>query len=117
MTKEEIFDLGFRRGQSIAMYIPRIEAGPLEDDQAAREIGITEVDCLADAEMLFKHWATEKESYNRDLHPFELTAHALNNLDAEVDWEVWDVFNDAIVEGVNEVWKGLEHTYRREGLL
>lgn len=115
LSKTEIHEMGFSRGQSIGRYVPYVEKGPIEDTNAARELGITEVESLADVEMLYYHWAGEAESNSRDYSPFEFTAKELNDLEAEVDWEVWDAYNDAVYEGFESVWREISHVYRSRG--
>lgn len=114
LTKEEVYAMGFSRGQEIARHVPYLEKGPL-DSNTARELGITDVESLADVEMVFYHHAGESESCNRDYSPFEFTAKELNDLEQEVEWEVWDVYNDAIQEGFKTVWEQHEAAYRKQG--
>lgn len=117
LRKSDVYSMGFERGQSIAKHVPWIEKGPIEDTNAAREVGVVEVESLADAEMLFYHWASESESINRDYSPFEWTAKELNDLNEKVEWDVWDVYNEAIQEGFKKVWTDAEKTYRSRGYL
>lgn len=98
MTKQEIRNEGFARGRCIASWaeIPEIGARiPRHLDWVGYET-VTRENRREVMEML----CNEAESADREYSPFEFTAHALNEKQERVQYDVWQEFENAIDRGI-----------------
>ena len=111
-TQQDIHDAGYDRGFNLASWQDLPEIGTVLPRHVDWQ-GIGTVDDVDDACEAFEMCCFEAESGNRDFTPFEFTAHDLNELDQDesLGFEPWEVFDEAITEGIRANWESRKDYY------
>ena len=102
MTKKEVREVGLERGRNVASWceIPEIGQDVNISFQGFNWIGIETIEDENDQIQVMEMWCYEAESMSRSYTPFEFTAKAINEMPESE--ELWDIFDDAINEGISE---------------
>ena len=99
MTKKDIRNLGFSRGNNIASWADVPEVGtPIDWD--VDWIGLGETVTEENQREYMELLCAEAESNDRQNSPFEFTAHELNEMADSKPYDVWEVFEDGIRAGI-----------------
>lgn len=98
--KSIIFQDGIERGRAVASWIDLPQIGSVVLTESDGRIVITKEN-QADV------WVSlcyDAESNGRQYSPFEFTARELNDLHESKPYDVWEVFESGITEGINREW-------------
>ncbi len=98
MNKREIYNMGYRRGWNVASWQDMPEIG----DELPRHLDWVGYGTV-DHENQIDVWEMicgEAESSDRSFSPWDHTAHALNDIADSKPYDVWQVYDDAILAGI-----------------
>ena len=98
------YENGFFRGYEIAEYVDIPEVGEEIDEPGVDLTGKVE-NIEFDGAEVFMIRFYESETVNREYSPFEFTAKELNDLEEELDIDLWVVFDEGITDGAKHYWK------------
>jgi hypothetical protein len=98
MTEKEVHDLGFERGRNVGSWVDAPEVGtklPRHIDYVG--YGTVTHDNLFD---VMEMMAVESESSERNISEFRFTKKELDDLNGHVNFDVWQVFEEGVSEGI-----------------
>lgn len=99
MTYDEAYGLGYARGWTMASWID-VPALGTELPRDVDFVGIGTIENESDQREAMELLAHAAEDNDRQFSPFEFTARELN--DAEDAEELWDAFENGIIDGIHE---------------
>jgi hypothetical protein len=103
MNWNEANDRGKDRGIECAMYIDLPKIGDRIDKYDLPNFkGL--IKTLEDCKEVFLESAAESETHSRQFTPFEFTASEINGHEEFEAAELWEAFDEGIIEGIGETW-------------
>jgi hypothetical protein len=113
MTRNEVYQAGVDRGRSVASWVDLPEMGTVVRPFELPDFN-GEIETVDNAAEVFHSQAYEAELNDRQFSPFEFTAADLNAVDGTADFEVWEVFEEGISDGIHAEWESRKAFYAEE---
>jgi len=94
MSCRDAFDLGAQYGERAAAYTD------FDDDEYVGARGKVDPETIQEFWEAFSEYASESEMNARDYSPWEHTAHAINEAEAESEYDLWECYEDGVGAGI-----------------